>query len=434
MADYMSVSNSLSKGESFSVVGKPVQRIDALEKVTGKMVYAGDMRIPGMLYGKYLRSQIPHARVVRIDTSGALSLKGVRSVLTAKDIPGENRYGLSILDQPALADEKVRYIGDPIALVAAEDEEIAEEALRLIEVEYKELPAVFSPVEALKEGAPKVHEQGNMVLHFKIRKGDVEKGFEEADVIVENTYNTHRVYHAYLETEAGIGELDEAGNLTIWSGNQYPIRTRWQVAHVLGIPENRVRVVQAPMGGGFGGKDDLTVEIGIALLVTKTRRPVKMVWSRKESMITHTKQVPMSIRYKSGAIKDGRLTTVEVEIYGDLGPYASIAHFVVKKAVTPCTGPYYIPNVKADGYAVYTNNARSGAMRGFGAPQAAVAYESQMDILAEKLGISPLEIRKINSLDVGLSTATGQVLKHSVGIKATLEKLSEYMESKGIRL
>jgi CO/xanthine dehydrogenase Mo-binding subunit len=419
--------------ETFEV-GRSVQRIDGLGKVTGKTTFASDLTLPRMLHGKYLRSPLPHARIARLDTSAAQSLKGVRAVMTAKDVPGRNRYGLAILDQPVLADDRVRYIGDPVALVAAEEEEIAEEALERIVVEYQALPAVFSPEEALKEGAPQIHESGNLVLHFKIRKGDVETGFGQADVIVENTYKTHRVYHAYLETEAGIADMDSQGNLTLWSGTQYPIRTRRQVAQALGIPENTVRIIQPPMGGGFGGKDDLTVEIGIALLALKTGRPVKMVWSRQESMEAHTKRVPMTIRYKSGAKRDGRLSAIEVTIHGDLGPYASIAHFVVKKAVVPCTGPYHIPHVKADGYAVYTNNSRSGAIRGFGAVQAAVAYESQMDILAEKLGMSPLEIRRINALDVGLSTGTGQVLKHSVGIKATLERLSRYVEEKGIRL
>lgn len=425
---------SLKEEPNFSKVGRSVQRIDGLGKVTGKAAYASDLQRPGMLHGKYLRSSHAHARVLRIDSSRALSLNGVRTVLTAKDVPGRNRYGLALLDQPVLAEDRVRYVGDPVALVAAEEEEIAEEALGLIDVEYEELPAVFSPADALGEGAPQVHEGGNLVLHFKIRKGDVEKGFEEADVVVENTYKTHRVYHAYLETEAGLGEFDREGNLSLWSGTQYPIRTRRQVAQALGISENRVRVVQAALGGAFGGKDDLTVEIGIALLALKTGNPVKMVWSRRESMEAHTKRVPMTIHYKSGAKKDGRLTAIEVVIHGDLGPYASIGHFVVKKAVTLCTGPYFVPHVKADGYAVYTNNPRSGAMRGFGAVQAAVAYESQIDILAEKLSISPLEIRKINALDVGSSTGTGQILQHSVGIKATLERLSEYVDERGMRV
>lgn len=418
----------------FSVVGKSVQRIDALDKVTGKAIFASDMRLPRMLHGKVLRSPHPHARIIKIDTSHALSLKGVRTVLTAKDIPGTNRYGLAILDQSALADEKVRYIGDPVALVAADEQDIAEEALSSINVEYQELPAIFSPRDALKDEASRIHESGNLVLHFKIRKGDVDKGFSQADIIVENTYKTQRVYHAYLETEAGIGDIDSSGNITIWSGTQYPIRTRRQVAHVLGVSANKIRVIQAPMGGGFGGKDELTVEIAIGLLTVKTKRPVKMTWNRSESLQAHIKRVPMIINYKSGAKKDGKLTAIEVIIYGDLGPYASIGHFVVKKAVTPCTGPYYVPNIKADGYAVYTNNPRSGPMRGFGAIQAAVAYESQMDILAQKLWISPLEIRKINALDVGLSTSTGQVLTNSVGIKATLDKISEYMKENGIRI
>lgn len=423
---------SRGRAPEYNVIGRSVPRVDALEKVMGRATYAGDLSFSHMLHGKVLRSRHPHAKILHIDTSAAESLPGVKAVLTAKDIPGVNRYGLAIEDQEALASSKVRSCADAVALVAAETLEIAEEAVGLIRVEYEELPGVFSPLEALQPGAPKVHEPGNLLQHTRVRKGDVEAGFREADVMVENTYRTQAVDHAYLETESGVAAMDVNGFLTIWSSTQYPFRDRRQIAPVVGLDFNKVRVVNMVCGGGFGGKDDITVEIHLALLALKTQRPVRLVNSREESIRAHTKRHPMIIEYKSGARRDGRLTAIEVEVYGDTGAYASLGPYVVKKAGIHACGPYYIPNVKVNTYTVYTNNTVSGPMRGFGVVQAAVAHEAQMDLLAERLGISPLEIRLRNALDVGLTTATSQVLRHSVGIKATLHRIEEYMEANGL--
>jgi CO/xanthine dehydrogenase Mo-binding subunit len=411
--------------ELFSYVGYSVPRIDALDKVLGRAVYSEDISFPGMLYGRVLRAGIPHALIEEIDVREAKAMEGVASVLTAKDIPGINRYGIAFQDQYALAEDKVRYIGDPVALVAAETEEIAKEAIKAIRVKYRELPTITTPHEALAEGAPKIHERGNILLQTKVRKGNIEKGFEEADVVVENTYLTHVVDHAYIETESGIGMIDSQGNLVIWSANQCPFRDRRQVAVVLGIRENKIRVIRAVTGGAFGGKDDVTVEIHIGLLVWATKRPVRLVLDREESFLSQTKRHAIEIWTRWGARRDGKLCAMEGSVLGDTGAYAGLGAFVVKKCGIHLCGSYYIPNIKVDSNSVYTNNIVASAMRGFGVTQAAIAHESQMDELAKRLGINPLKFRLMNALDQGLSTGTGQILWEGVGIKATLEKIRE---------
>jgi CO/xanthine dehydrogenase Mo-binding subunit len=422
--------------QSEGLVGVSVPRLDAWDKVTGATVYTGDLQMPNMLHGKILWSAHPHARIRGIDTSAARAMPGVHAVLTAADVPGTNRFGLAILDQRVLADDKVRNIADPVALVAAETEEQAEEALEKIVVDYEVLPAILSIEDALAPGAATVHdefvEQGNVLRHTTLRKGDVEAGFRQADLIVERTYRTHSMDHAAMEPEAGLAYMDPTGVLTVLTPTQYPFRDRRQIAPNLGLPMNRVRVMQMPIGGGFGRKDDITAEIHVGLLALKTGRPVRLVYTREESLFANTKRHPMVIRYKSGATRQGRLTAVEAEIYGDTGPFASLGMYVVKKAGIHATGPYFVPNVKADTHTVYTNNLTAGAMRGFGVLQVAVAHESQMDILARELGISPLEFRLINCLKVGQSTATGQIMRAGTGIEATLLRIKEYMEQHGI--
>lgn len=413
------------KNSKFTVIGHSVPKIDALDKVLGRAVYSEDMTFPGMLHGRVLRAGIPHARIKHIDTSRADAMDGVACVLTAKDIKGRNLYGIAFQDQPALADDKVRYVGDSVALVAAESVEIARDAVKSISVEYEELPVVTDPHQALAESTPEVHEKGNLILHNKTRKGNLEEGFKQADVIVENTYRTHVVDHAYIETESGVGKRDPQGNFVIYSANQCPFRDRRQVAIVLGIPENRVRVIRATTGGAFGGKDDITVEIHIGLLVQATGRPVRLVLDREESFLSQTKRHAIEMWTRWGATKNGKLCAMEGKVYGDTGAYAGLGPFVVKKCGIHLSGPYYIPNIKVDSYSAYTNNIIASAMRGFGVCQAAVAHESQMDELAQKLGINPLEFRLMNALDNGLSTATGQSFDEGVGIKATLEKLRE---------
>lgn len=413
----------------FNVVGHPIKRGDALEKSLGRAVYAGDLSFPGMLYGKVFLSAHPHARIISVDTSPALALPGVRAVLTAKDIPGINRFGLAVPDQRVLAEGKVRSMGDPVAVVAADTLEIAGEAVKRIKVEYEPLPGVFGLLEALEPGAPGVHEGGNLLQHTKVRKGDVEKGFAEAGVVVENTYRTQAQEHAYIEPEVSVALFDGAGNLTVHASTQYPFRDRRQIAPVLGIPVNRVRVIQATTGGAFGGKDDVTTEILTSLLAQKTGRPVKLSFTREESFRGTTKRHPMIIKCRTGAAWDGKLTAVDGDVYGDTGAYCSLGIYIVKKCGIHLAGPYFVPNIRVDTYTVYTNNTIFGPMRGFGVIQAAFVHESQMDLLAARLGISPVEIRMKNALDAGLSTATGQVLKQSVGFKETIRKVREYLDA-----
>lgn len=412
-----------------SSIGKSVIRKDAEIKALGKACYTGDMKFPGLLYGKALRSSYPHAGIISIDTEGARSLSGVHAVLTAKDIPGINLFGLAIPDQPVLAEDKVRMMGDAVALVAAETPEIAEEALLRINVEYQEMPAYFTPEEALREGAVPIHENGNLLQHTMVRKGCVEEGFARADVIAENVYETQRVDHAYIEPETSIAHLGFDGILNVWTSTQYPFRDRRQIAPVLKMPFNRVRVIQMVTGGAFGGKDDITTEIQASLLAVKTGRPVKVTWSRRESMACSTKRHPMKIWCRTGATREGLLTALEGTVYSDKGAYCSIGHFITKKAGLHLSGPYFIPNVKVDTYAVYTNNTICGPYRGFGILQASFAHESQMDILAGRLGMDPMEFRMKNALKAGLSTATGQVFQHSVGFYQTLVKAGAYMKA-----
>ena len=415
--------------QRFAYVGHSVPKVDALDKVLGRAVYSEDITFPDLLYGRVLRAGVPHAIIEEIDAQAALAMEGVVCVLTAKDVPGRNRFGIALQDQYALAEDKVRYCGDPVALVAAENEEVARDAVKAIKVRYRELPVVTNPHEGLAAGAPRIHEEGNLIHHRKTRKGDIEKGFQQADVIVENTYRTHVVDHAYLETESGVGTLDRRGNLVIWSGNQCPFRDRRQVASVLSMRENRIRIVLAVTGGAFGGKDDITVEVHIGLLVMATGRPVRLVLDREESFLSQTKRHAIEMWTRWGATRDGKLCAMEGRVYGDTGAYAGLGPFVVKKCGIHLSGPYYIPNIKVDSYSVYTNNIIASAMRGFGVTQAAVAHESQMDELAKKLGINPLRFRLMNALDTGLSTATGQTFAAGVGIKACLEKLEEIVKN-----
>jgi CO/xanthine dehydrogenase Mo-binding subunit len=414
--------------QPFSWVGKPVRKVDALDKVLGKAVYAEDLQFPGMLFGKVVRAGVPHALIEEIDTSRAMAMEGVACVLTARDVPGRNLFGIAFQDQEALVDRHVRNEGDAIALVAAESDGIAREAARAVRVRFKELPLVTDPHAALVDGAPKIHENGNLVLHSKTRKGDLDEGFRQADLIVENTYRTHVVDHAYMETESGVGRIDEKGNLVIHSANQCPFRDRRQVATVLGERENRIRVIRSTTGGAFGGKDDVTVEVHIGLLVLATGRPVRLVLDREESFRSQTKRHAIEIWTRWGATKNGKLTAMEGRVIGDTGAYAGLGPFVVKKCGIHLSGPYYIPNIKVDSYSVYTNNTMASAMRGFGVTQAAVAHERQMDELARRLRRNPLAFRLENALDNGLSTATGQGFDSGVGIKATLQKLKEVVE------
>lgn len=414
--------------KEFAVLGKTVARQDALDKVLGKTKYSGDIVLPGMLYVKALRSETPHARIVRLDTSAAKALPGVHAVLDAKDVPCSNAHGIVVKDEPVLAQGKVRKIGEPLAVVAAENEAIAEAALALIEVDLEELPAVFDAEAAMLPDAPAIHEKGNVMALRKIRKGDVAGAFSRAAIIVENTYRTQMQEHAYIEPEAGVAYCEQ-DTVVLMVSTQNPHFDRKEVARNLGWPVNKVRVIQAPTGGGFGGKLDISVQIILALLAAKTKRPVRFVYTREESLIATTKRHPCTLCYKTAADEAGRLLAVEATIIGDTGAYASYGPATLTRSAVHATGPYEVPHVKIDAYTVYTNNPTAGAMRGFGVPQVAFAHEQQMDLVALQAGISPFEVRRINALQNGSATATGQILQGSVGLLETLAQSREKSEA-----
>jgi selenium-dependent xanthine dehydrogenase len=418
-------------------VGHSLPRPDARAKATGEAVFAADLypstgsrhRFEGMLHGQVLRSRYPHARVLRVDASKAKALPGVVAVLTAADVPGAKNHGLLRNDWPVLAYDKVRYVGDAVALVAVETEQIAEAALELIEVDYEPLPVVASAEAALAEDAPLIHEEGNVLKYLTFQRGDVKAAFAQADIVVENEYHTPAGDHSFLEPEAGVATVDDEGNVTVYAGSQIPFDDQRQIAASLALPPEKVRVVQTKVGGAFGGKEDIHVQIHVALLAQATGRPVKLVFTRHESMIVHPKRHATVIRLKTGATKAGKLLAVQAHIVGDTGAYASLGEPVMTRTATHASGPYEVPNFKVDCYAVHTNNPPAGAYRGFGVPQATFASETQMDILAEKLGMSPFELRRINALKVGATTATGQTLWESVGLLECLERVESQIPS-----
>ncbi len=421
-------------------VGKPLYRPDAVEKVTGETLYADDYLFEGMLHGATLRSAYPHARIEQIDTAAAVALPGVHAVLTHEDVSGDPRHGLVENDWPVFAGGKypARYVGDPLALVVAETEELARQALKLIEVTYDVLPAVTDPVAAREADAPVLHPDrptGNLLKHIKVRQGDVEAGFAQADVIIERTYRTPMTEHAFMEPECSIavpsGFEDPTygphDKLTIYVGSQIPYSDRRQAAKSLGLADDDVRVKGTVMGGGFGGKEDIAAQIHAALAAQVTGRPVKILYSREESLRFHPKRHATIIRVKTGATKEGILTAVEAELYGDSGAYASLGEKVMTRATTHATGPYIVGSAKIDCYAMYTNNAPCGAFRGFGVTQSAFAVESNMDLLAEALDMDPVELRRKNAMRVGTMTATGQTLRESVGLLECLERVEGSM-------
>ena len=418
----------------YRVIGKPVARHDAWGKVFADTKYANDYTLPGTLYAKVLRSQYAAAKVLSIDTREAAKLSGVEAVMTAKDVPHNEtvtRFGQTHKVggfeglYRVLAEKKIRFRGEAIALVAAKSLAIAEKALGLIKIEYEPLEGVFDPVEAMKPGAYRVGEdESNVICSYKVRKGDIAEGFDLADVIVENTYRVPMVDHAYLEPESGVAWLDDDGVITIRAATQVIEHFRG-IADVLGLPHNKVRVIAPMVGGGFGGKEDITVETYLALLVWKTKKPVSLTYTREESIIAHSKRHPYVMKYKTGATKDGKLVAMEAELISDAGGYVFLSPWVLLYSTVKATGPYDITHVKIDTHTVLTNNTFSSANRGFGAPQPCFAYESQLDQIAKHLNMTPLEIRKKNYLHTGDSLATGRVLEHAVETEQTAEKAME---------
>jgi len=426
-------------------IGKTFRRLDYETKVTGRAQYLADMSVPGMCHGKILRSPYPHARIKRIDTSKAQKVPGVMAVLTRDDILRnegiEPYYGPVFKDQTIVAVEKVRHVGDPVAAVAALTVDAAEEALKLIEVDYEELPAVLNVHEAIKENPTLVHEKvripesgfadlaelkpvdgTNICTHFRLNRGDIDKGFAEADQIFEDTFTLPATQHCFLETHACIASVEPGGRITVWATTQNPFVVRTQLANIFKVPVAKVRVIVPYLGGGYGGKVYPKVEPITVALAQKAGRPVRVVLSREEVFYTITKHAAV-IRMKTGVKKNGTLTARECEIHLDTGAYAEIGPRVAKKSGYTAAGPYRIPNLKIDSYSVYTNKPPAGAFRGFGVSQSAWAVESQMDIIAAALTMDPLELRKQNGYNEGDKFVTDETL-HAVGLKECLDEVA----------
>jgi CO/xanthine dehydrogenase Mo-binding subunit len=395
---------------NYSVIGKRISRSDAVLQVTGKSLYGADLSRPNMLFAKILRSQHAHAMILRIDTSKAERVAGVRAVITGKDIP-QNRFGITHLDQPVLADDKVRYLGDAMAAVAAESWDAAEEAISLIEIDYEPLTPILDPREAMKPDAPLVHAGSNIAAHIHIHDGDIEQGWKDSDLIFEEEISTQMVEHAFIEPHAAIAEVGPRGELAVWTSVQRPHLIATDLGKILKIPMNKIRVVATAVGGGFGGKNEITMEPQISLLAIKTGRPVKAVFTREDEFISSTVRHPYICKYKTGLKLDGALVARKVEIVSDSGAYVSLGQSTMTKACVHAAGPYRIPHVCIDGYVVYTNNPVGGAMRGFGVTQLGFAYEVHMDTIAAKMGLDPLELRKKNLFVDNCSLPTGQVVE-----------------------
>ena len=412
----------------YSTIGQSIPKIGVIERLRGEPIFSADLDIGDALVLKVLRSVKAHANLVDIDCEKAKAVKGVVGIFTAGDIPGKNLIGIINKDQPLLATGKVRAVGEPIALIAAESEEAAKRALTFIDVTYEDLPAVFTPGEALKPDAPKIHAKGNVLFTRKLRIGDVDQAFKRCDIVIEKTYRTARIEHSYLEPDAGAGYVDEDGTLVIYASTQNPHYDHKEVCGLLGLEDHQVRIVQAATGGGFGSKLDLNMQGFIGLALMHLKRPVTMVYTREESFLATAKRHPLEMTLKTGVDRNGKLLALQALIIGDTGAYGSYGIAVASRAAVHATGPYEVENVAVESKCVYTNNPFCGAMRGFGTPQMAIAHESHMDLLAEKLGMDPLEFRLLNAFKPGSETATGQMLTASVGIGDCLEALRPHYE------
>ncbi len=428
----------ISRKEEGQAETTEVRRLEAPEKTTGNAIFTGDMKRPGMLTGKIYRSQIPHARIKRIKTDKALSVPGVAALITAQDFP-DLKAGFMIQDEVVLARDKIRYIGEPVAAVAAMDAETAQRALDLIELEIDELPAVFTFAQSIDANAPLIHEkfeeytskipldrEGNICLHTKIKKGDIKRGFAESDEVFEDTYTMPVVHQAPLEPKAVLAEVDHNGKLHVWCCTARPFNIRSGLAEILDLPMSDIQVTGTRIGGGFGGKGEISIEPIVAMLALKAKRPVKIEITRKEDFLAATPRHAMEISIKTGVKKDGTLLARQAQIKVDTGAYAYFGPNTTSNAVALIPGPYNIPNLSIEGICVYTNKISCGPCRGPGAPQAHFASETQMDRIAAKLGMDPVDLRMKNALKANDLTATGQVLTEG-GYQEALEQLKKYM-------
>jgi CO/xanthine dehydrogenase Mo-binding subunit len=425
----MSDVDTIQPNLRFSQIGKSLTRTDSPGKATGRTPYAGDYVMPGMLHAKVLRADLASARLKRLDVSKARAMPGVACVLTAQDmpdraiatdIPGQTGRARLKTDQQILVKERVRYFGEPLALIAAETADIAEKARRLIEVELEPIPGVYDPEEALKPGAPVVQGTDNVVATHKIRKGDTEAGFAAADVVVENTYITPFQEHAFLEPEVGLAWIDENEVITIRVCTQVIEHFR-AVADAIGVPHNKLRIMGALVGGGFGGKEDVTVETYLAILAQKTRRPVRLEFSREDSFVGHGNRHAMKLKYRTGVTRDGKITALDVQVIADAGAYVYLSPYVLLYCAVNAPGPYRVDNLNVFARAVATNNMFTSAFRGFGGIQAAAAYEQQMDEVANAIGMDPLEFRRQNFLQTGDPISTGFVPPSAIWTEKCVE-------------
>ena len=406
-------------------IGIPIPRTDSMDKVLGRPLFAGDIYPRDALHAAVVRSTRPHARVRSVDIRRSLETPGVVKILSARDIPGENLFGAIRKDQPFLAGEIVRYAGEPLLVVVAETDRQAREGADRVRIGYDDLDVLIDPVTTSRSPAS-IRDEGNLLSMRRVVKGDALRALKDCDVVVENTYRTGWLDHAFLETEAGFGYQDERGRIVVVSSTQNIHYKMKEISRLLAMPEDRIRVIQATTGGGFGGKLDVTVEGFIALAVYHTGRPVVMRFSREESFLSNTKRHPLYVEYRTGAKKDGSILAVDVSIVGDTGPYASYGETVCLRAAIHATGPYEVPHVSVESRMYYTNNPVSGAMRGFGIPQLAFAHESQMDEVAKALNMDPFDIRMKNGLRKGSLTATSQVLEASAGFIDTLKAVEPF--------
>lgn len=425
------------------VVGVSTDRVDARDKVLGRAVFIGDITVSNMLHGKVLRSRHAHAHVLGIDVSRAEQLPGVKAVVTGADVPFV--HGESLLDEPFMATDRVRFIGEAVAGVIAVDEATAEEAVGLIDVTYEELPAIFDPLAAMAPGSPLVHEDvatyrrassainpiphTNVCNHMHLSKGDVARGLAESDFVFEDTYATPMEQHCSIEPHGAICLIDDDANVTLWANNDSPHRARKEISVALGIPLNKVRVICAPfIGGNFGGKGGLKAEACAIAMAWKVRNwLIKVMYSRDEEFTCALVRHPSVIKLKTGVKRDGTILAREARVYFATGAYAEKGPTVAILGGKSAAGPYRIPNVSIDSYCVYTNQQVAGSMRGYGAPQVCWAYESQMDTIAAKLGIDPLELRQRQAIRKGDVHATGQAIPTD-GLLACLDQVAEAME------
>lgn len=390
------------------LIGHSLPRLDGVSKASGRFRYSADVLLRDALMGKVLRSSLPHALIRSIDTSRARAQPGVRAVITHSDIFGPNVFGVTMLDQPVLCRDKVRFEGDAIAIVAADSEEEAEMALEDIDVDYEPLPIVTTPQEALMPNAPRIHEKGNIAHRVEYSNGNVQEAFDKADLIISEKYHAPRQKHMYIETEAGFSIPTKRG-VDVYVASQAPFLDRMQICRALSLPLSSVRVIAIDLGGGFGGKEEITVQIYLTLLAMKTKRPVRMTWTREESGFSATTRHPMDIELRTAFRKDGTLLGNDARLVADTGAYASFGPWVIEAAAQSVNGPYKIPHSHVEGLSVYTNNPPAGAMRGFGIPQANFAMETQLDIAAAKLSLDPLALRKVNALREGEADGTGNL-------------------------